>query len=120
MKDRNLVATVARAFSGIGQGLISILTPMILPMLSTGLKKTEDGYSPDGFSKWALICGIFLVVFAVICVLSTKERHVVYSNEKFSFRKVFSVIKSNDQLVVFMIFAMISNAGWYLTSSTAV
>ncbi|MBQ7956408.1 MAG: MFS transporter [Clostridia bacterium] len=120
MKDRNLVATVARAFSGIGQGLISILTPMILPMLSTGLKKTEDGYSPDGFSKWALICGIFLVVFAVICVLSTKERHVVYSNEKFSFKKVFSVIKSNDQLVVFMIFAMISNAGWYLTSSTAV
>ncbi len=120
MKDRNLVATVARAFSGIGQGLISILTPMILPMLSTGLKKTEDGYSPDGFSKWALICGIFLVTFAVICVLSTKERNVVYSNEKFSFRKVFSVIKSNDQLVVFMIFAMISNAGWYLTSSTAV
>ncbi len=120
MKDRNLVATVARAFSGIGQGLISILTPIILPMLSTGLKKTEDGYSPDGFSKWAIICGVFLVVFAVICVLSTKERHVVYSNEKFSFKKVFSVIKSNDQLVVFMIFAMISNAGWYLTSSTAV
>ncbi len=120
MKDRNLVATVARAFSGIGQGLISILTPIILPMLSTGLKKTEDGYSPDGFSKWAIICGIFLVLFAVICVLSTKERHVVYSNEKFSFKKVFQVIKSNDQLVVFMIFAMISNAGWYLTSGTAV
>lgn len=120
MKDRNLVATVARAFSGIGQGLISILTPIILPMLSTGLKKTEDGYSPDGFSKWAMICGVFLVVFAVICVISTKERNVVYSNEKFSFKKVFKVIKSNDQLVVFMIFAMISNAGWYLTSGTAV
>ena len=120
MKDRNLVATVARAFSGIGQGLISILTPIILPMLSTGLKKTEDGYSPDGFSKWAMICGVFLVVFAVICVISTKERNVVYSNEKFSFKKVLKVIKSNDQLVVFMIFAMISNAGWYLTSGTAV
>ena len=120
MKDRNLVATVARAFSGIGQGLISILTPIILPMLSSDLNKTSDGYSPDGFSKWAIICGILLVTFAVICVLSTKERHVVYSNEKFSFKKVFSVIKSNDQLVVFMIFAMISNAGWYLTSSTAV
>ncbi|MEE1283576.1 MAG: MFS transporter, partial [Acutalibacteraceae bacterium] len=31
-KDRNLIATVARTFSGIGQGLISILTPIILPM----------------------------------------------------------------------------------------
>ncbi len=119
-KDRNLIATVARAFSGIGQGLITIFTPMILPMLSKGLNKTEDGYSPDGFSKWAIICGVFLVTFAVICVLSTKERHVIYNNEKFSFKKVFGVIKSNDQLVVFMIFAMISNAGWYLTSSTAV
>ena len=33
---------------------------------------------------------------------------------------MFKVIGSNDQLVVFMIFAMISNAGWYLTSGTAV
>ncbi len=119
-KDRNLVATVARTFSGIGQGLISILTPIILPLLSEGMVKTDKGYSADGFSKWAIICGIFLIFFSVICVLSTKERHVVYNDEKFSFKKVFKVIAKNDQLVVFMIFAMISNAGWYLTSGTAV
>lgn len=119
-KDRNLVATVARTFSGIGQGLISILTPIVLPLLSEGMVKTDKGYSADGFSKWAIICGILLVFFAVICVLSTKERHVVYNDEKFSFKKVFKVIARNDQLVVFMVFAMISNAGWYLTSGTAV
>jgi len=119
-QDRNLVATVARTFSGIGQGLISILTPIILPLLSSGMVKTDKGYSADGFSKWAIICGICLVFFSVICVLSTKERHVVYNSEKFSFKKVFQVIGKNDQLVVFMIFAMISNAGWYLTSGTAV
>ena len=33
---------------------------------------------------------------------------------------MFKVIAGNDQLIVFMIFAMISNAGWYLTSGTAV
>ncbi len=119
-EDRNLVATVARTFSGIGQGLISILTPIILPMLSSGMEKTDKGYSASGFSKWAIICGIALVFFAVISVISTKERHVIYNNDKFSFKKVFKVIGSNDQLVVFMIFAMISNAGWYLTSGTAV
>ena len=119
-QDRNLVATVARTFSGIGQGLISILTPIVLPLLSSGMVKTDKGYSADGFSKWAIICGILLVFFAVICTLSTKERHVVYNNEKFSFKKVFQIIGKNDQLVVFMIFAMISNAGWYLTSGTAV
>lgn len=118
-KDRNLIATVARTFSGIGQGLISILTPIILPMLSDGMT-TDKGYSASGFSRWAIICGGFLVGFALISFFSTKERNVVYSNDKFSFKKVFRVIKANDQLVVFMIFAMISNAGWYLTSGTAV
>lgn len=119
-KDRNLVATVARTFSGIGQGLISILTPIVLPLLSDGMEATDKGYSASGFSKWAIICGIALVLFSSVCVLSTKERHVVYNSEKFSFKKIFKVIANNDQLVVFMIFAMISNAGWYLTSGTAV
>ncbi|MCC8073089.1 MAG: glycoside-pentoside-hexuronide (GPH):cation symporter [Clostridiales bacterium] len=118
--DRNLVATVARTFSGLGQGLITVLTPFLLPKLSSGMT-TESGYSATGFSRWAFICAVALVFFAVICVLNTKERHVVYSqNEKFSFKKMFKVIAGNDQLVVFIIFAMISNSGWYLTSGTAV
>ena len=119
-KDRNMISTVARTFSGIGQGLITILTPLVLPLLSDGMT-TEDGYSASGFSRWAIICAIALVGFALICVLSTKERNVVYNEkQKFSFKQIFAVIKNNDQLVVFMIFAMLSNAGWYLTSGTAV
>ena len=119
-KERNLVATVARSFSGIGQGIISILTPIICPMLSSGITD-EKGYSASGFSRWAGICGVALVFFALVCVLITKETNVVYGEKKkFSLKQIFSVIKNNDQLVVFIIFAMLSNAGWYLTSSTAV
>lgn len=120
-KDRNLVATVARTFSGLGQGIITIFTPLFLPMLSEGAK-TDKGYSASGFSRWAGICAVLLVLFSVICVLSTKEKHVVYNNEKskFSLKKIFSVIAHNDQLLVFIIMAMLSNAGWYLTSGTAV
>lgn len=118
--DRNMISTVARTFSGIGQGLITILTPLVLPMLSSGMT-TDKGYSSSGFSRWAIICASALAIFAIICSLSTKERHVVYGKkEKFSFKKIFYVIKHNDQLVSFMVFATISNAGWYLTSSTAV
>lgn len=121
LKDRNLVATVARTFSGLGQGIITIFTPLFLPMLSEGAK-TDKGYSASGFSRWAGICAVLLVLFSVICVLSTKEKHVVYNNEKakFSLKKIFSVIAHNDQLLVFIIMAMLSNAGWYLTSGTAV
>lgn len=118
--DRNMVSTVARTFSGLGQGIITVATPIILPMLSSGMT-TDKGYSASGFSRWAGICAIMLVLFSTICVLSTKEKHVVYNkNSKFSLKKIFSVIAHNDQLVVFMIVAMLSNAGWYLTSGTAV
>lgn len=121
-KERNLVATVARTFSGLGQGIITILTPLIVPKLASDLEqKTDEGYTPGGFSKWAIICGILLVIFAIICVLTTKETNVVYGEKKkFSLKQIFSVIKTNDQLGWFILFAMLSNAGWYLTSSTAV
>lgn len=119
-KERNLVATVARSFSGIGQGIISILTPILCPMLSSGITDAK-GYSASGFSRWAGICGIALIFFALVCVLITKETNVVYGEKKkFSLKQIFNVIKNNDQLVVFIVFAMLSNAGWYLTSSTAV
>lgn len=120
-KDRSLVSTVARAFSGLGQGIITVATPIILPILSKGMETTDKGYSASGFSKWAGICAILLVIFSTICVLATKEKNVVYGEKKkFSLKQIFSVISHNDQLVVFMIFAMLSNAGWYLTSGTAV
>lgn len=118
--DRNMVSTIARTFSGLGQGIITVATPIILPILSTGMT-TDKGYSASGFSRWAGICAILLVIFSAICVFSTKEKNVVYNNNsKFSLKKIFSVISHNDQLIVFMIFAMLSNAGWYLTSGTAV
>lgn len=118
--DRNMVSTVARTFSGLGQGIITVATPIILPLLSSGMT-TDKGYSASGFSRWAGICAILLVAFSLTCVLSTKERNVVYNEKaKFSLKKIFSVIAHNDQLVVFMIVAMLSNAGWYLTSGTAV
>ena len=52
-KDRNLVSTVARTFSGLGQGIITVATPIILPLLSKGTDEyvTDKGYSASGFSK---------------------------------------------------------------------
>lgn len=114
--DRDIISTIARTFSGIGQGIITIATPFALVLLGSGLSKEEKQVSASGFSRWAIICAVLLVGFAVLCASVTKERHVVYNKEKFSFKKMFGVVRNNDQLLVFMLFAMISNAGWYLTS----
>lgn len=119
-KDRSLVSTVARTFSGLGQGIVTVASPIILPILSSGAT-TDKGYSATGFSRWAGILAILLVLFSTICVVTTKEKNVVKTPKaKFSFKKIFSVIAHNDQLIVFMVVAMLSNAGWYLTSGTAV
>lgn len=119
-KERNLIATIARTFSGLGQGIISILTPVIVALFAGVAGSKLDTMSPEalktGFGKWAVIAAVLLVFFALISVFSTRERHITVSEEKFSFKKALSVIRQNDQLLVFMLFAMISNAGYYMTS----
>ncbi len=119
-KDRNLVSTIARAFSGLGQGIISIFTPIAVAYLGGVAGSKLDSMTSDtlskGFGKWSIITAAGLIFFAAISVLSTKERRIVVNNDKFSFKAAINVIKQNDQLLVFMLFAMISNAGFYMTS----
>ncbi len=119
-KDRNLISTIARMFSGLGQGIIGILTVPMIGILSGIGNKSLDEMSSEhiksGLGKWATICAVFLFVFALISVLSTKERNAPKTGEKFSFKKAVYVIKNNDQLLVFMLFATISNTGYYMTS----
>ncbi|MBR3819419.1 MAG: MFS transporter [Clostridia bacterium] len=119
-KDRNLVSTIARAFSGLGQGIISIFTPIAVAYLGGVAGSKLDSMTSDtlskGFGKWSIITAAGLIFFAAISVLSTKERRIVVNNDKFSFKAAINVIKQNDQLLIFMLFAMISNAGFYMTS----
>ena len=119
-KDRNLVSTIARAFSGLGQGIVSIFTPIAVAYLGGVAGNKLDTMGPDslskGFGKWSLVMAAGLVFFALISALSTKERRIVENNDKFSFKAAINVIKSNDQLLIFMLFATISNAGFYMTS----
>lgn len=119
-KDRNLVSTIARAFSGIGQGIISIFTPIAVAFFGGVAGSKLDAMTSEslskGFGKWSFITAAGLVLFAIISVLSTKEKNIVVNKEKFSFKSAVSAIRQNDQLLVFMLFAMISNAGFYMTS----
>lgn len=124
-KERNLLSTVARAFSGIGQGIVTIGAPLLMTAFSSTqvldsetneMVKVHDARS---YFVSALVCSVCLIIFAGICVGTTKERITTSSGEKFSLARAFKIVKSNDQLLVFMLFAMISNAGWYLTSGVA-
>lgn len=123
-KERNLISTIARAFSGIGQGAVSILAPVIMTAVSVTTAVDSNGetvkvHDARSYFICALVCAIMLVVFASTSVAATKETITTKAPEKFSFKRALEIIKTNDQLLVFMLFAMISNAGWYLTSGVA-
>ena len=120
-KERSLIATVARTFSGLGQGIITIGAPLLMKYVSVTV-------SPDGSKVWdsrsfsviSLIAAAGLVFFACLSVLKTKETVVTEAKEKFSFKKIVNIAKNNDQLRVFMLFAMLSNAGFYMISGVGV
>lgn len=118
--ERSILATIARAFSGLGQGIVQIGSPIILNALGN-VVNNPDGtsttvWTAKGYLVTVLICSAGLVFFSLLSMSKVKENVAVAPAEKSSFRKIFSVIKENDQLRVFMIFAMLSNAGFYTTT----
>ncbi len=118
--ERSILATVARAFSGIGQGIVSMGSPLILNALGNVVTNTDgttsNVWTQSGYTITAAACSIFLVFFSVLSMSKVKENVAVQPQEKFSLKKIFAVVKENDQLRVFMLFAMLSNAGFYTTS----
>lgn len=117
-KQRSLIATIARTFSGLGQGIVSIGGPLLMGAVSVTIDANtgEPVYDARTFTVMSLVCAAGLILFSSISVGTTKEKHRTPSGEKFSFKKIFEVIKSNDQLRIFILFAMLSNAGFYMIS----
>lgn len=118
-QERTLLSTVARAFSGIGQGIVSMGAPILMTAVSTTTVAGVKVHDEKSYMVAAIVCSVFLIFFASVCVGSTKEKVNTAPGEKFSLKRTFEIVKSNDQLLVFMLFAMISNAGWYLSSGVA-
>lgn len=116
--ERSIIATIARTFSGLGQGIVQIGAPILMGLVSI-TKDANTGeavFDARTFTVLSIICSIGLVVFSSISVSTVKEKHRTPSSEKFSFKKIFTVAKNNDQLLIFMLFAMLSNAGFYMIS----
>ena len=123
-KERSLISTLARTFSGLGQGIVAIGAPILMGFFSIKQYDAQGNVSSEFFGEksffvCAAVCAVMLVFFSSLSVATTKEKITTQSAEKFSFQKALTIIKSDDQLLVFMLFAMISNAGWYLTSGVA-
>lgn len=112
-QKRNVVSAIPRFFSGFGQIIVSVFTVQMVAMLGKG----NDSI---GYSRWAMIAGIVLIIGAFITVTTTRERGSVPPKEKFTLAKAFKTVKSNDQLLVFMLTALLFNTGWYITNAMGI
>ena len=112
-QKRNVVSAIPRFFSGFGQIIVSVFTVQMVAMLGKG----NDSV---GYSRWAMIAGIVLIIGAFITVTTTRERGSVPPKEKFTLAKAFKTVKSNDQLLVFMLTALLFNTGWYITNAMGI
>ena len=110
---RNVVSSIPRLFSGLGQILVSVFTVSAVAALGKG----DDAV---GYSRWAMIAGIVLICGSVITVITTKEKGSAPPKEKFTFSSAFRTVKANDQLLVFMLTAILFNTGWYLTNAMGI
>lgn len=114
--ERSIIATVARTFSGLGQGIVEIGAPILLNRFGVLIGENNYRWTQKGYTVCVLICSLSLVFFAFLSMSRVKETVQTKPKDKFSFRQIFDVIKNNDQLRIFMLFAMLSNAGFYTTS----
>ncbi|MCH5198686.1 MAG: MFS transporter [Oscillospiraceae bacterium] len=119
-KQRSILATVARTFSGLGQGIVQIGAPLLLNALGSTVTNPDGSvthiWTARSYSLCAVICSVSLVFFAVLSMSKVRETVITRPQEKFSFKKIFDVIRHNDQLRIFILFAMLSNTGFYTTS----
>ncbi len=113
--ERNIASSVPRLFSGAGQLAVAVATVFMVRLLG----RTADGAvdTGTGYSRWALICGLILFAGALVTVVTTKEKGFTPPKEKFSFKKTVKVVTSNDQLLIFMLTAILYNTGWYMTTN---
>lgn len=112
-QERNIVSAIPRFFSGAGQLIISVFTVQMVEKLGKG----DDGV---GYSRWALIAGCVLIIGAIVTVTTTKEKGSAPQKEKFTLKKAFTTVKQNDQLLIFMLTALLFNTGWYLTNALGI
>lgn len=110
---RNVVAAIPRFFSGGGQIIIAVFTVYAVEYFGKG----DDA---KGYSRWAFLCGLVLIAGALVTVLTTKEKGALPPKEKFTLKTAFKTVKSNDQLLVFMLTALLFNTGWYITNAMGI
>ena len=114
-KEREGLSAFARSCAGVGSALISIITVMSVAALGRKFGGTTDNeINRIGYSKFALIIAILLVVFITITCLVIKEKSTV-DMKSASIKDMFKALIQNDQAMTVVVAIVMINTALYIT-----
>lgn len=111
-KERNVIASFPRFFSGVGQLTVMGATSLIL----AAFPANEQA---KGYSVIAAGIGIMFIIFALITFLKTRERIIPEHKTAYKFRDIIRTVRENNQAMVFVAVAVTFNLSWYLMNGLA-
>ena len=113
-KDREQLSSIARAASGIGDALPTVLTMLVVPVLSAS---TIIADYRIGFKWWALIIAIVFVVSELICVLFVPEKKVDEKEKAPTIKQMFGSLFKNDQALTIVLSVILVYTALNITSN---
>lgn len=121
-KERESISSITRFFTSIGYFVISAPYLVIAAFLGGKLLDPEQASNLQmrhGFLYMAIGVSLIFLISQVVMVLNVREEVVVKSQEKITLKRMFQLLKENDQLLVVMIVVVITNFVLYITSTMA-
>lgn len=103
-EEREKVAVIPRIFASTAWLLLGTFGIAMIPKLGNG------DYTV-GYSRLALIISIIFIICTLITVFNVKEKVEIKNDnkDKVSFKQTLSILKSNDQLMAFVIIVLCMN-----------
>ncbi len=121
-KDRETVSVLTRVFTSLGYIIISAMALNLASLLGGGEFNPELASIAEkriGFFYVAIGVSVIFLVQQVFMASQVKEKITVRNQEKITLKRMFQILKQNDQLMVVMIVIVIVNFTLYITSAMA-
>lgn len=115
-KERESMATIGRTFASIGCGIISVLGPVVIPLLGGGDANNYDHWIV-GFKWFTLIICAYYVISSLVFFLNVKEKHEVKEEKSPTIKEMFKALFSNSQAIVIVIAITAVNIGTGITGN---
>lgn len=116
-KERENITVLTRLFTSIGFFIISAGYLQLSEILGGGSNVEAQ---TRGFFFLALIVSLVFFFSELLLALKVKEKVMVKNENKVTLKRMFEMLRKNDQLLVVMLVVLVANFVLYITSGMAI